>query len=187
MGTMKDAKTYGGIGAILMLVGAFFAPVGIVGLILLFISVKTIADITKDRKIFDHFLYYFILAIVAMIAMGAMMFSAFFAAGGFDPAQITTGVGIMVIASLVVGWIFFVLSSLYLRKSYTAIYEKTNVDAFRTTGTLYFIGALLTIVVVGLIIIFVARIFEIIAYFGLPDDYAEKPMAGTEQPVERIV
>ena len=61
-----------------------------------------------------------------MIAMGAMMFSAFFAAGGFDPAQITTGVGIMVIASLVVGWIFFVLSSLYLRKSYTAIYEKNK-------------------------------------------------------------
>ena len=65
--------------------------------------------------------------------------------------------------------------------------KKTNVDAFRTTGKLYFIGALLTIVVVGLIIIFVARIFEIIAYFGLPEDYAEKPMAGTEQPVERIV
>jgi len=75
---MKDAKTYGGIGAILMLVGAFFAPVGIVGLILLFISVKTIADITKDRKIFDHFLYYFILAIVGSIAMMDCFFILFF-------------------------------------------------------------------------------------------------------------
>ena len=187
MGTMKDAKTYGGIGAILMLIGLFFPILIIVGLILLFISVKTIADITQDRKIFDHFLYYFILAIVGSIAMMVLFVSVLFMSGNFNPSQITPDIVIAFIVPFVVGWIFFVFSALYLRKSYTAIYEKTNVDAFRTTGKLYFIGALLTIVFVGLIIIFIARIFEIIAYFGLPEDYAEKPMAGTEQPVERIV
>lgn len=184
MGTMKDAKTYGGIGAILMLLGTFVPFIGLVGLILLFISVKTIADITNDRSIFDHFLYYFILAIIAIIVTGAMMFTALFTVG-FDPTALTAGFGI--IAALIVGWILFIFSSLYLKKCYNSIFEKTNVDAFRTAGKLYFIGAITMIIVIGFIIMFVARIFEIIAYFGLPDEYAPQTMSQPEQNVEKIV
>jgi len=206
MRTMKDAKNYGGIGAILLLIGAFIPYVGVivslVGLIFVFIAVKTVSEITKEKKIFNHFLYYFILTITAVIAMGAILIGSFFAVGGIsffetlehmdpsNPEAILEFVAPFlggVILALVVGWIFFIVSSIYLRKSYTAISEKTNVDAFKTAGLLYFIGALTVIIIVGFIIMFIARIFEIIAYFGLPEEYNDQTISPLDQKFEKII
>ncbi len=48
--------------------------------------------------------------------------------------------------------------------------RKTPVSLFRTTGTVYLIGAITTIILIGFIILFVGRIIEVIAYFSLPDE-----------------
>ncbi len=53
---LSEAKVLGGIGAILMLIGGFVPYVGpiasIVGLVLVFIAVKSISQITKNKDIF---------------------------------------------------------------------------------------------------------------------------------------
>jgi len=144
MRTMKDAKNYGGIGAILLLIG--------VGGISFFETLEHM-DPSNPEAILE--------------------FVAPFLGG--------------VILALVVGWIFFIVSSIYLRKSYTAISEKTNVDAFKTAGLLYFIGALTVIIIVGFIIMFIARIFEIIAYFGLPEEYNDQTISPLDQKFEKII
>jgi uncharacterized membrane protein len=78
------------------------------------------------------------------------------------------------IIALVVGWILIIISALYLRKCYNSIADHTKVGLFKTTGTIYFIGAILLIVIIGAIILFIAKIMEIVAYFSLPDKLPTK-------------
>jgi len=188
MAELSNAKVFGGIGAILMLVGAFIPNAGpivsIVGLVLVFIAVKTISELTKDNEIFRNYLMNFIFSIISIVAIFIIMLVAFGTVGGFswitslETAEITdfesfwtyfgSIIGACVLA-LIVGWILSVIAAIYLRKSYNSIAEHTKVNLFKTTGTVYFIGAITTIVVIGFLILFIARIIEIIAYFSLPD------------------
>jgi len=73
------------------------------------------------------------------------------------------------IMALIAGWILWVIGAIYLRRSYNSIAKHTNVSLFRTTGTVYLIGAITTIILIGYIILIVGRIIEVIAYFSLPD------------------
>jgi uncharacterized membrane protein len=75
-----------------------------------------------------------------------------------------------IIAALVVAWIIIVISVIFLRKSYNRISEVTNVKWFSTTAFLFLIGAVSTIIIIGILIVLVAIIFEIVAFFSLPDD-----------------
>jgi hypothetical protein len=59
---------------------------------------------------------------------------------------------------------------------------RLNIDSFRTTGTLYFVGALLSIVLVGFIILLVAYIFQIIAFFSIQ----EAPQPAVGQPMSTM-
>jgi len=60
MKSLSEAKMLGGIGSILLLVGAPIPQVGfvvsIVGLILQFIAIKNISEIVQDQSIFRIFL-----------------------------------------------------------------------------------------------------------------------------------
>lgn len=78
-----------------------------------------------------------------------------------------------VIIGLIVMWIFLIISATYLRKSYDSIAKYTKVDLFKTTGMLYFIGAITVIIIVGLFILLIAIILEIVSYFSLPDELSE--------------
>ncbi|PIP49668.1 MAG: hypothetical protein COX13_02685, partial [Caldiserica bacterium CG23_combo_of_CG06-09_8_20_14_all_35_60] len=78
---LKTAKLMGGIGAILTLF--IVIPVigwllGIAGLVLVLISVKTISDLTKEHKIFTNYLVAAILSFVGSLALlfggAALMF-----------------------------------------------------------------------------------------------------------------
>jgi len=185
MGKLKEAKILGIIGAVLSLIGGFLGGFGaIIGLILLFIAVKYIADETKDKSIFDNYLMSFIFGIMAIVAVVVIFFISI---GGFSlnffnsiqTAQITDFSSFMNffgqyiiwwIVGLLIGWIFIIISALYLRKSYDAIAKHTNVNMFSTAGLINFIGAITLIIGIGILIIIVARILEIVAYVGLPDE-----------------
>ncbi|MCK5031494.1 MAG: DUF996 domain-containing protein [Thermoplasmatales archaeon] len=164
---------------------------------LVFIAVKSVSQITKDEDIFRNYLMHFILSIISVVAIFVIMLIAFGAVGGFSwisslqSANITDFntfweyfgglIGACVLA-LIVGWILSVIAAIYLRKSYNSIAKHTKVDLFRTTGTVYFIGAITTIVLIGFLILFIASIIEIIAYFSLPD---ELPTGAKKEKSER--
>jgi uncharacterized membrane protein len=189
MAELSNAKVFGGIGALLMLIGLFASAagpiLGIIGLILVFIAVKKISELTKDEGIFKNYLLHFILGIITYIVIFVILLLAFGAAGGFtwisglETAEITdfeslmANFGTMIggcLVALVVGWILSILAAIYLRRSYNSIAEHTKVDLFKTTALIYFIGAITTIVLIGFLIILIARIIEIIAFFSLPDE-----------------
>ena len=77
---------------------------------------------------------------------------------------------VLVYIGLIVGWILMIFATIYLRKSYNSIAKHTNVDLFKTTGTVYFIGAITLIVVIGAFILLIGKILEIVAFFSLPEE-----------------
>jgi len=161
MSKLGDAKTLGGIGAILLLIPG----ISIVGYILILIATKYVSDELGDKSIFDNMLYAVIAGIVGVAAAAFIIFTgAAFSAISFAASAIGG-----VIVGLAIAWVFLIVSSIFIRRSYNAMSTRLNIGYFKTAGTLYFIGAILTIILVGFIILFVAAIIQIIAFFGIPD------------------
>ena len=202
MGNLSSARIYGGIGALLMLIGGFIPTVGaiipIIGLILVFIAIKYIADETKDQTIFKNYLWYFVISIIATVVALGIFMASFGAAGGFsilnmmqtqsgqniNPADFTNLAGSMIggcLAALVIGWILMIVATMFLRKSFNSIAEHTNVKLFATTGLLFFIGAITLIILLGAFILLIAMILEIVAFFSLPETL---PKAAAEPVAE---
>ena len=188
MSDLGNAKIFGGLGALLSLIGTFLPYAGpilsIIGLIFVFIAVKKISDYVKDHDIFTNYLYSFIFSIISIIAVFAIILIGFGEVGGFSWLTSLQDINITdfstfwdyfggiigyAILALFVGWILAIIAAIYLRRSYRSIAEHTKVKLFKTTGTVYFWGAITTIIVIGFLILFIASIIEIVAYFSLPD------------------
>ncbi len=192
MNDLKNAKTLGGIGSILMLIGIIIPTFGLilslVGFILVIIAVNNISNAVNESSIFSNYLFSFFLQIASVVALFAILFVTIGAnitlsfselttlaqseQGITDPSQIFSDIGAVlggICLSVVVFWIIMLISSLFLKKSFDGIKQKTKVDLFGTAGLLFLIGAGLLIIVVGAIIIFIALIIQIVAFFQLPD------------------
>src|SRR5712691_260970 len=79
MASLSQAKTLGGVGSILALLGIVpsAGPVlSIAGLIMTLVAVKYISDILGDKRIFKNMIISVILAIGRIIVLGAFVFSA---------------------------------------------------------------------------------------------------------------
>ena len=92
---------------------------------------------------------------------------------GTMPSGGLVGLIIGALAGLAVIWILMLVSSIFVRKSYGAMGAKLGVGLFGTAGLLYLIGAALTIVLVGFLLIFVALVLNIVAFFSIPDQPAQ--------------
>jgi len=188
MSNLGNAKILGGVGALLMLIGGFiaatFGVLSFIGFILVFIAVKMIADEAKEKAIFDNYLYSFVACIIGFAALIAIALVVLANVGGIqffidlqnmamsEPLEIWNALQPVIfgaLAGLVVFWIILVIAMLFFRKSFNLIAEKTGVKWFATTGLLFFIGTILTIILVGFIVLIVAMILEIVAFFSLPD------------------
>ena len=201
MGDLKNAKILGGIGALLMLVGWIIPTAGflivLVGLVLLFLGVKNIAEETKDNSIFNNYLYYFICTFISIIVVFAVLFYTFATVGGiayltsFESVDMTNPSAVFDYISpflvgcavaFLIGWIFVIIGAFYLKKSYDCITDHTKVGLFKTTGLVYLVGAFTLVIGIGIIIIFIAKIMEIIAFFSLPDNLiTDAPRSSAQQ------
>ncbi len=182
MASLSQAKTLGGVGAILALLFWVPAHVGIVllvvGLVLMLFAVKNIADIVGDQAIFSNMMYSVILAIIGPIIATVVLLAAaasfIGALNGFTPGSMTipsgffTVLGFVVLAGVIL-WVCILVSTVFVKRSYDTIATKLRVDMFRTTGLLFLIGAATLIVLVGFVILFIAAILQIVAFFSIPE------------------
>src|SRR5207247_3585987 len=179
MASLSTAKVLGGVGGIF----AIIPGISLVGWILILVAVKEVSDVTQDRTIFDDAL---IAGITAVI--GAITFVVFLASGAFG-GIITLGAmdfglfGVLgALALLGTFWLLLIVSSIFLKRVYDKIAQRLNVGAFATAGLLYLIGALTVIVLVGFLILLIAMIFQIVAYFSIPDQPAPALYSGFQPP-----
>lgn len=191
MPQLSQAKTLGGVGAILMLL-SFLPAVGwllaIAGAVMVLVAIKYISDIVQDSSIFNNTLIAVLLGIVGLVVgvvviigtvlatFGLGTISSWFAygfPGATNPPTVPSGDFISLILGALTGlaiiWVLLLVSAIFLRRSYSTMSRKLGVGMFGTTGLIYLIGAALTIVLVGIILLFVAMILNIVAFFSIPD------------------
>jgi uncharacterized membrane protein len=79
---------------------------------------------------------------------------------------------VAILAGLVIAFVFYLLAALHLRKVFETMAQKTGESSFTTAGTLLLVGAVLTIIGIGLILILIAWIFATVGFFSMkPKDY----------------
>ena len=180
MGSLSSAKTLGGVGGILV----FIPGISLVGWILILLATKEISESVQDKTIFDDALLAAITAVIGAVVFVVFAFSfallprstggpfGAFGAVAFAPFLVILGVF----------WVFTIISAIFLKRSYEKISQRLNIGTFATTGLLYLIGAALTIVLVGFLILLIALIFQIVAYFSIQD---RPPSPGWGQPASQ--
>jgi len=166
--SLESGKTLGGIGAILIAVGSFVPFLGLVGMILVLVAMKRLSEYYNERGIFNNALYGFILGIISIVVtivqfvwVIARVFVAIQQAGyywDFSPTTVFEEVlGIMALA-VVITSIFALLQAIFYRKSLTILSEMSGEKRFVTAGLLLLIGTIVSVVMTGLVLLFV--VFE---------------------------
>ncbi|MDA4134140.1 MAG: DUF996 domain-containing protein [Thaumarchaeota archaeon] len=172
--SLSQAKTLGQVGSIL----AFIPVLNIIGYILILVSIRDVAKSVQDRSVFTNMM----IAVVLQIAGVAVGLFIVFA--GLASSVMTAGTSALVgvFGGLAALWICFVLAAYFLRKSYATMATKLGTPQFGTAGLLILIGSLLVIILVGFLVIFVAYIFQAIAFFSMREQYgANQPSQPLEQ------
>jgi uncharacterized membrane protein len=173
----------------------------LVGLILTLVGLKGFADYYSEAGIFNNFLYGTIAGIVGIVVAGlAFIFVVFtmltdflyaiFPTWNGDLSSLTgltpdvtaidpTAIMPFLSAFLVILVILFftaIIVAIFMRKSLNSLSAKAGVGIFGTTGLLLLIGAVLTIIVIGFILIWIALLIMTIAFFSM------KPQAQSTAP-----
>lgn len=156
MASLSNAKTLGGVGGILV----FIPGVSLVGWILILVALKDISEVLQDKTIFDDALLAGIMAIIGAVVLFFAAFSAFI----FAPLGFALFWGVIVLFA-----VFAIISAVFLKRAYDKIAPRLNVQSFTTAGLLLLIGTITTIIFIGFLIIFIALIFQVIAYFSIRD------------------
>jgi uncharacterized membrane protein len=161
---------------------------GIIGVILLLRGMKELANYYQDEEIYKNSLTGVKFYIIAMVAVGvsiAAITVGFGSATGFTfTADFvpTVGFGVGLIAfftGLIVAFVFYVIATSHLRKTFNTLAQKSGEASFTTAANLLWWGAILTIILVGLLLIVIAWIFATIGFFTMKpqqhQQYAPQP------------
>jgi uncharacterized membrane protein len=205
--TLESSKNMGGIGALLMVIGclgflgAYTGILSLIGVILVLISLNGLANHYGEKGIFNYALYgilTFIAGIVVTAAIAFVSLLGFLADIGITfetlmdptalsridwPALLTLEsvwaflAGLLL--ALVVIFVVLVISSFLIKKSLDLASAKTGVGMFHTAGLLLLIGAFLTIIIIGFLLMFIALILLIVAFFQIR---TQPTVASSPQP-----
>jgi uncharacterized membrane protein len=202
--TLESSKTLGGVGAILVVIGflglfayGYTALLSLIGIIITLIALKGFSDHYNEAGIFNNALYGFITAIVGGVAFIATIIVMVLMAISninidwtnptavqqyfMDLNNLWSIIGTL-IAALVVLFIFVIISAIFFRKSLTSLSTKSGEKIFETAGLLWLIGAILTIVLIGFILIGIAWILIAIGFFSIKTTATQPPTAPPQPP-----
>jgi uncharacterized membrane protein len=191
--TLESSKTLGGIGAILMVIGPFASVytgvIGLVGLILMLVAFNGLADYYKDRHIFNNVIFGVLATIIGVAIAVVVVVTAAFgmlsvlgihisnwndwtALQNFNWQNFTNWSALApyiaaIVGALIVLVVFVVVAAIFLRRSLNTLSEKSGIHMFATTGLLLLIGAALTVIVIGFVLLWVALILLAVAFFEI--------------------
>ena len=193
--TSKNLSAIGILFIVIGFIGSevpYLGVLSLAGIILLLIGLKGLAGYYKEPGIFNNTLYSMITAIVGVVAaFASLVVSAvsvlatmgitindltdwtnlgnelgdYFSDFG-NIAEVWTIIGGFILA-LVVLFVFAIISMYFFRKSLNQLSSKTGIALFGTAGLLMIVGAVLTIVAIGLLLIWIGFIIATIAFFKM--------------------
>lgn len=173
--SLESDKSLGGIGAILVAIGSFFPILSLVGIILVLVAMKRFAEHYNEPRIFDNALYGFVFGIIGIVAAIFVFFMGIFTGAFF-------AFPVIIIVALVVMFAFFLLQAIYYRNAFNILSEKSGEKMFETAGLLLLIGAVLTIILVGLVLLLVAWILAAVGFFSIRTPTTQPPAPARPTP-----
>lgn len=184
---LRSERTLGLVGSILLLVGGFvgvipyigavIGSVSLVGMILVLIALKGIGDKLGDDRPFKYYLYSVVIAFVGLVVLVVFVLAGILMLpehGEFSDPFAMVGIG-MIITAFILFVVFLVLGVYFEKQAWDAVYELTGVKEFRETAKWLWWGALTAIILVGLILLLVAAIYQVIAFANLPEEIEGNP------------
>lgn len=166
---VESSKTLAGIGAVLLFL-SFIPLVGLIGLILVLIGLKGLSEHYKDDSIYRNAIRGLIFGIIGIVAVSigvvAAIIGGIFSSLTFGAAGFVGGI-LTLILIIVVAFVFYVLMAMYFKRAFDSLADRSGEQLFHTAGMLLFIGAILTIFLVGFILIIIAWIIATIAFFSM--------------------
>ena len=167
---LESNKTLGGVGAILLAIPFL----NLIGIILLLVGMKGIADDYNTPDIFKNALYGFIFGFVGVIALVAAILIFFFGVAVLTPYSSPpytspstvplAGIGLIVVV-LVIMYVFALISAIFYYKAFNILATKSGEGMFNTGAMLLLIGAIIPMI--GVLLQFVAWILVAIGFFNI--------------------
>ncbi|WP_187288952.1 DUF996 domain-containing protein [Ferroplasma acidarmanus] len=149
--------------------------ISIIGLILLFLAVKSISNYYSNQTPFKYMLYSLISGIILAIVAGISLFLLLIPI--FNSASSTSSTSTFYVSLISIFLLIVVLvlvpsfvSIIFQYLAYDSVGKLTGIHEFHTAALLLLIGIILTIIVIGIILIFIGIIFLIIAFAKLPGE-----------------
>jgi uncharacterized membrane protein len=159
-----------------VLVWGALAGLGLVCLILFLVAMQRLAKYYNEPAIFKNVFYGIVSNIVGTVVAVVIEFAFL----NIAVRQVHLGVSgnpltmpsiqasiFTFLAFLVVALVFAIISAVFYMRAFNALGEKSGVPSFKTAGLLFLIGTVLTVIVVGGLLIWVAWIFAAIGFFSL--------------------
>ncbi|MGC8607184.1 MAG: DUF996 domain-containing protein [Vulcanisaeta sp.] len=165
MGTQEDIKsagTLGFVGSILM----FIPYVSIIGDILVLIALNKLSKAYGNNAIWSNALYALVTAIIGGIILAfAFAGTAYLSLIYLGPSALSR-LGMFIVV-FVVFYIIILISGLFMRNAYNELSRSSGVEDFGSAARWYWLGAILTIIIVGFILYIVADIYALLGYSKL--------------------
>ena len=193
---LSSIRSIGVIGSfltILVIVPGAGSFLSIIGWALILFAVYELSQYGKDRGIFNNVLIAAILAIAGAVAAAVVVLGALLSFLGLSGIEGLVSLGRTGVAQIPAGsssnlfgflltalggilllWVFVLASAFFLRRGYDRIAGRFGVKTFGTAALVYLIGAALTVILIGLVVILVAEIIQAYAFYSLPDELPER-------------
>ncbi len=187
---VETSKILCAIGALLLFIPVI-PGIGIVGIILLMIGMKGFSDYYQDPTIYSDTLKGVIYGIIGIIALSVLWVAGIF--GGMLFSAFTLGIGAafaaiaLIAISLIIAFVFYLLMAINFRRAFNALEQRSGQHLFQTAGTLLWVGAILTIILIGAILVWIAWLIAAIAFFSMSFSQArptnqQQPYGYTQPP-----
>jgi len=161
-----------------MLFLGFIPGLGIIGIILLFIGMKRLSEYYNDPSIYQQAIKGLIFGIIGGIAASALSVTSLMSWFTIAPATgllAAVGTIIITVVILIVAFVFYLLMAMNFRRAFNTLAARSGEHGFQTAGTLLFWGAVLTLIGVGLLLIWIAWLVAALAFFALKPTQTPPP------------
>jgi len=178
----EASRILSAVGAVLLAAGSFISGLGIVGVILLLVGLKGLADAYRDESIFKNAIYALIFEVAANGAFLFIFFGAVFNAlrrwvlGGGGFLALLSGFGLALAAAT----ILLTVGAYFYRKSFIALSARSREHLFEVSGLLLLIGAILTIILIGRFVTLAAWMVAAVAFFTIKPPPIQQPPSPIE-------
>jgi uncharacterized membrane protein len=190
LGTLSQAKTWGGLGSMLTLltvVPLFGAIVGSMGFILIIMAMKEIADAMHDKTIYINTLIGATTSIGGLILTSLVVVRSMVRFVGLknvtgllpfgpslnlQPFAVGDPVGLFfaILPGLFIIWIVQLTAAVFLRRAYESIAARPKFKTLKTAGWLYLAGSSTTIILVGFGLLLVGQVILSRAFFSMEEE-----------------